>query len=50
MKLDSSGQIAHDVPHQLAEHDEEIVNCILDWDRPGYTPRSSGAENDYYSP
>ncbi len=28
---------------------EEIVNCILDWIDPDDTPRSSGAENDYYS-
>lgn len=49
MKLDSSGQIAHDVLINLPNMTEEIVNSILDWIDPDDTPRSSGAENDYYS-
>src|SRR5439155_8548606 len=49
MKLDSSGQIAHDILINLPNMTEEIVNCILDWIDPDDTPRSSGAENDYYS-
>jgi type II secretory pathway component PulK len=49
MKLDSTGQIAHDVLINLPNMTEEIVNCILDWVDPDDTPRSSGAENDYYS-
>ncbi len=31
MKLDSSGQIAHDVLINLPNMTEEIANCILDW-------------------
>jgi type II secretory pathway component PulK len=50
MKLDNgNGQIAHDVLINLPNMTEEIVNCILDWVDADDTPRSSGAENDYYS-
>jgi type II secretory pathway component PulK len=49
MKLDSSGQIAHDMLINIPGMTEELVNCILDWIDPDDTPRSSGAENDYYS-
>jgi type II secretory pathway component PulK len=50
MKLDSSGQVAHDILLKLSPNlTEDIVNSILDWIDPDDTPRSNGAENDYYS-
>jgi type II secretory pathway component PulK len=49
MKLDSSGQIAHDMLMKLPNMTEDIVNAILDWIDPDDEPRSNGAESDYYS-
>jgi type II secretory pathway component PulK len=42
-------QKAHDVLMGLPGMTEEIANSILDWIDADDTPRSSGAENDYYS-
>jgi type II secretory pathway component PulK len=47
MKLND--QKAHDVLMGLPNMTEEIANSILDWIDADDTPRSSGAENDYYS-
>jgi type II secretory pathway component PulK len=49
MKMPGGDQKAHDVLMGLPGMTEEIVNSILDWIDPDDTPRSSGAENDYYS-
>jgi type II secretory pathway component PulK len=49
MKLDSSGKVAHDILIQLPNMTEDIVNSILDWLDPDSDPRSSGAEEEYYS-
>ena len=49
MKVDPTGQKAHDVLMNLPNMTEEIANSILDWIDASDTPRSGGAKNDYYS-
>jgi type II secretory pathway component PulK len=49
MKLDSSGQVAHDMLMMLPNMTEDIANSILDWLDPDDEPRTNGAESDYYS-
>jgi type II secretory pathway component PulK len=51
MRLDPSGQIAHDVLLQLPplQGREDIVNAILDWIDPDESERTSGAESNAYS-
>ena len=49
MKLPGGDQKAHDMLMNLPNMTEEIANSILDWIDADDTPRSSGAENDYYS-
>jgi type II secretory pathway component PulK len=49
MQLDSSGQIAYTVLMNLPNMTEDIANSILDWIDPDDTPRSNGAESEYYS-
>jgi hypothetical protein len=48
LKLDSSGQIAHDILLKVPGMDEEKVNALLDWIDPDEEPRQNGAENEYY--
>lgn len=48
LKLDSSGQIAHDILIKLPNMTEEIVNAILDWIDADDNARSGGAESDVY--
>lgn len=49
LKLDSSGQVAHDMLMRLPNMTEDIANAILDWIDPDDDPRPSGAESDYYT-
>ena len=49
LKLDSSGQKAHDILLMLPNMTEDIANSILDWLDPDDEPRTNGAESDYYS-
>lgn len=49
MKIDSSGQLAHDMLMKLPNMTEEIANSIIDWMDPDSDARTGGAENDYYS-
>src|SRR5262249_39215025 len=49
MQLDSSGTIAHNMLLNLPNMTEDIANSILDWIDADSEPRTSGAENDYYS-
>lgn len=48
LKLDSSGQVAHDILLKVPGMDEEKVNALLDWIDPDEEPRQNGAENEYY--
>jgi type II secretory pathway component PulK len=47
-KLDSSGQILYNVLMQLPNMTDDVANAIIDWIDPDSTPRSNGAEDDYY--
>jgi DNA uptake protein ComE-like DNA-binding protein len=49
MKLDSSGQKAHDVLMMLPNMTEDVANSILDWIDPDSDSRPNGAEDDYYT-
>lgn len=49
MKLDSSGQKAHDILMMLPNMTEDVANSILDWLDADDDPRNDGAESDYYS-
>jgi type II secretory pathway component PulK len=49
MKIDSSGQVAHDMLMKLPNMTEDIANAILDWMDPDSDTRTNGAEDDYYS-
>lgn len=49
LAIDSSGRVAHDMLLKLPNMNEETANAILDWIDPDDTPRSNGAENNYYS-
>ena len=49
MKLDPTGQKAHDMLILLPNMTEEIVNAIIDWMDPDSDVLPSGAESDYYS-
>src|SRR5262249_25629512 len=49
MKLDSSGQILHNMLLMLPNMTEDIANSILDWLDADDEPRESGAESDTYS-
>src|SRR5262249_10422864 len=48
LKIDSSGNKGHDILMTLPNMTEDIANSILDWLDPDDSPRTSGAENDYY--
>jgi type II secretory pathway component PulK len=49
LRIDSSGQVAHDMLMLLPNMTEDVANAILDWIDPDDDTRSSGAESDYYS-
>ena len=50
LKLDSSGQIAHNMLMLLPNMTEEIANAILDWiDDKTIEARPGGAKDEYYS-
>jgi type II secretory pathway component PulK len=49
MELDSSGQTAYNALMSLPNMTEDVANSILDWIDSDDTPRSNGAESDYYS-
>jgi type II secretory pathway component PulK len=48
MKLDSKGQMAHDILMKLPNMTEDIANAILDWLDTDEEPRINGAEDEYY--
>ncbi|HLJ93245.1 MAG TPA: type II secretion system protein GspK, partial [Gemmataceae bacterium] len=48
LKLDSSGQKAHDILLMLPNMTEDVANSILDWLDPDDDTRTNGAESDYY--
>jgi type II secretory pathway component PulK len=43
------GNVGHDILMKLPNMTEDVANSILDWLDPDDTPRSDGAESDYYS-
>ncbi|HLN27027.1 MAG TPA: type II secretion system protein GspK [Gemmataceae bacterium] len=49
MSMDSSGQIAYNVLMNLPNMTDDVANSIIDWMDPDSTPRTDGAEDDYYS-
>ena len=49
IKVDSTGQVAHDTLMKLPNMTEEIADAIIDWIDGDDDPRPSGAESDYYS-
>ena len=49
MKIDTTGQLAHDILVTLPNMTEDIANAIIDWMDPDSDARPGGAENDYYS-
>ncbi len=49
LKLDSSGQIAHDILIKIPGMDEDKVNALIDWIDADQEPRTNGAEDEYYS-
>ncbi|MBL8798422.1 MAG: general secretion pathway protein GspK [Planctomycetia bacterium] len=49
LAIDSSGRVAYDMLLKLPNMTEETANAILDWLDPDDTPRSNGAENNYYA-
>jgi type II secretory pathway component PulK len=48
LKIDSTGNKAHDLLMTLPNMTEDVADSIIDWLDPDDTPRTSGAENDYY--
>ena len=48
LRIDRSGQVAHDILLALPGMSEDLVNAILDWIDADSEPRPSGAENEYY--
>jgi type II secretory pathway component PulK len=48
MLLDSSGTTAYNVLMMLPNMTDDIANSIIDWIDADDTPRSNGAESDYY--
>ncbi len=48
MKLDSSGDILHDRLMTLPNMTEDVANAIIDWMDEDDSPRSNGAESEYY--
>jgi type II secretory pathway component PulK len=49
LKIDSTGQAAHDMLMKLPNMTEEIADAIIDWLDPDDDQRPNGAENSYYS-
>lgn len=49
MRLDSSGEIAHDMLMKLPNMTEEVADAIIDWIDSNDEPRPTGAENQTYS-
>jgi len=49
LSLDSSGQVAYNVLMNLPNMTDDVANSIIDWLDPDSTPRTDGAEEDYYS-
>jgi type II secretory pathway component PulK len=49
MKLDSSGQILYNLLMKLPNMTDDVANAIIDWIDADSTPRSNGAEDDYYT-
>jgi len=49
MQVDPSGQTLFNMLMLLPNMTEDIANAILDWMDPDDTPRSGGAESDYYA-
>ncbi len=48
-KLDSSGDLLHDILIKLPNMTEEVADAVIDWIDADDTQRPSGAENEYYS-
>ncbi|MFL5343111.1 MAG: hypothetical protein ACJ8F7_23515 [Gemmataceae bacterium] len=48
IKVDSTGQVAHDVLMKLPNMTEDIADAIVDWIDADDEPRASGAESSYY--
>jgi hypothetical protein len=46
---DGKGDVAHAVLMALPNMTDDVANSILDWLDPDDTPRTDGAEEDYYS-
>jgi type II secretory pathway component PulK len=49
MLIDPSGNTGYNILMTLPNMTQDIANSILDWLDPDDTPRTAGAENDYYS-
>jgi len=48
MQIDPSGNVAYNMLMQLPNMTADVANSIVDWLDPDDTPRSDGAEEDYY--
>ncbi len=48
LKLDPSGDLAHAMLMKLPNMTDEVANAIVDWIDSDTTPRTGGAESDYY--
>jgi type II secretory pathway component PulK len=49
LKIDSTGQAAHDILMKLPNMTEEIADAVVDWLDPDDDQRTNGAESSYYS-
>jgi type II secretory pathway component PulK len=49
IKLDASGQVAHDLLMKLPNMTEDVADAIIDWIDADDDPRPNGAESQYYS-
>jgi type II secretory pathway component PulK len=49
IKLDPTGQVAHDLLMKLPNMTEEVADAIIDWIDPDDDPRPNGAESQYYT-
>ncbi len=49
IKIDPSGQVAHDLLMKLPNMTEDVADAIIDWIDPDDEPRANGAESQYYT-
>ena len=48
LRIDTTGQVAHDMLMKLPNMTEEIADAIIDWIDADDTARANGAESEYY--